>query len=418
MHHFVYKNDHLYCEDVSVSYIAEQIGTPFYLYSYSTIKRHFRVFEDAFNGLDHLTCFSVKSNSNLAILRLLASEGGGADIVSGGELFRAIKAGIAPDKIVYSGVGKTPEDMEMALKSGIFMFNVESNQELQTLDKIAQEIGCKAPIAIRINPDVESGTHPYIVTGVSENKFGIQMEDSLSAYALAKLLKHIDVKGISCHIGSQLTEIDPFVEALQKLKELLEELKKMGLDIKFLNLGGGLGITYLDEKPPHPLEYAGALRETMGDNNVTLILEPGRVITGNAGILVTRVLYTKSTKNKRFVIVDAGMNDLIRPALYNSFHAVQPVEMTHSEMLAADLVGPVCETGDFLAKDRKMPAFKPGDLVAVMSAGAYSFSMASNYNSRPRPAEVMVKGNLLSVIRSRETYEDLIGGETIPEFLE
>jgi diaminopimelate decarboxylase len=418
MHHFVYKNDNLYCEDVSVSHVAEQIGTPFYLYSHATIERHFRVFENAFNGLEHLTCFSVKSNSNLAILRLLALEGAGADIVSGGELFRSMRAGIAPDKIVYSGVGKTPEDMELALKSDIFMFNVESDQELQTLNRIAGDIGCNATIAIRINPDVESKTHPYIVTGSSENKFGIPLEDSISAYALAKHLKNIDVKGISCHIGSQFTEIDPFVEALQKLEGLLKELKEMGLDIKFLNLGGGLGITYNDEKPPHPIEYARALKETMGDNNVTLILEPGRVITGNAGILVTRVLYTKSTKNKKFVIVDAGMNDLIRPALYNSFHAVQPVKMMDSEMLAADLVGPVCETGDFLAKDRKMPPFKPGDLVAVMSAGAYSFSMASNYNSRPRPAEVMVKENLFSIIRSREAYENLISGEVIPKFLE
>ena len=418
MHHFVYKNDNLYCEGVSVSHVAAQIGTPFYLYSYSTIERHFRVFENAFNGLDHLTCFSVKSNSNLAILRLLGLEGGGADIVSGGELFRAMRAGITPDKIVYSGVGKTPEDIEMALKSDIFMFNVESDQELQTLNRIAGDIGCKATIAIRINPDVESKTHPYIVTGSSENKFGIPLEDSISAYALAKDLRNIDVKGISCHIGSQFTEIDPFVEALQKLEGLLEELKEMGHNIKFLNLGGGLGITYNDEKPPHPREYARALKEAIGDNSVTLILEPGRVITGNAGILVTRVLYTKSTKNKRFVIVDAGMNDLIRPALYNSFHAVQPVKITHSEMCTADLVGPVCESGDFLAKDRKMPPFKPGDLVAVMSAGAYSFSMASNYNSRPRPAEVMAKENLFSIIRSRETYENLISGEVIPEFLE
>ena len=417
MHHFVYKNDNLFCEDVSVAYIADQVGTPFYLYSYSTIKRHFRVFEDAFNELDHLTCFSVKSNSNLAILKIFALEGGGADIVSGGELFRALKAGIAPDKIVYSGVGKTTKDMELALKSNIFMFNVESGQELQALNKISEDIGSKAMIAIRINPDVEPETHPYIVTGLSENKFGIQINDSLDTYALAKRLKNIDIKGISCHIGSQLTEIDPFVKALIKLKEIIKELEKMGLDIKFLNLGGGLGITYNDEKPPHPIKYARALKETIGKNKFTLILEPGRVIIGNAGILVTSVIYTKSTKNKSFIIVDAGMNDLIRPTLYNSFHAVKPVKMTHSEMFTADLVGPICETGDFLAKDRKMPPFKPGDLVAIMSAGAYGFSMASNYNSRPRPAEVMVKGNLFSIIRSSETHEDLIKGEVIPEFL-
>ncbi len=418
MHHFVYKNDDLYCEDVSVAYIADQIGTPFYLYSYSTIKRHFRVFDNAFNELDHLTCFSVKSNSNLAILRLFALEGGGADIVSGGELFRALRAGIPHDKIVFSGVGKTTRDMETALRSDIFMFNVESDQELQILDRIAKDISRKAMIAIRINPDVEPETHPYVVTGLSENKFGIQIKDSLNTYALAKDLKNIDIKGMSCHIGSQLTEIDPFVKTLIKLKELLNKLKKMGIDIKFLNLGGGLGITYNDEKPPHPIEYAKALKETIGENKFTLILEPGRVIIGNAGILITRVLYTKPTTHKRFIIVDAGMNDLIRPTLYNSFHAVQPVKMTDSEMFETDLVGPICETGDFLAKDRKMPPFKPGDLIAIMSAGAYGFSMASNYNSRLRPAEVMVKGNLFSIIRARETYDDLISGEVIPEFLQ
>jgi diaminopimelate decarboxylase len=418
MNYFSYKKDDLYCEDLSVAYIAEQIGTPFYLYSYSTITRHFQVFNNAFKGLDHLTCFSLKSNSNLAILRLLALEGGGADVVSGGELFRALRAGIAPDKIVYSGVGKTPSDMELALKSGILMFNVESDQELQALNGIAENSGSKAMIAIRINPDVEPKTHPYIVTGFGESKFGIPIKDSLNTYALAKRLKNIELKGISCHIGSQLTEIDPFVEALRKLRELHGKLKKMGLDIKFLNLGGGLGITYHDEKPPHPLEYARALRETIGANKFTLILEPGRVIIGNAGILVTRVLYTKSAAKKRFIIVDAGMNDLIRPTLYNSFHAVQPVKMAHSNMFTASLVGPICETGDFLAKDRKMPPFKPGDLVAIMSAGAYGFSMASNYNSRPRPAEVLVKGKLFSIIRARETYDDLINGEMIPEFLE
>ncbi len=418
MHHFVYKNDDLYCEDVSVAYIADQIGTPFYLYSYSTIKRHFRVFDNAFNELDHLTCFSVKSNSNLAILRLFALEGGGADIVSGGELFRALRAGIPHDKIVFSGVGKTTRDMETALRSDIFMFNVESDQELQILDRIAKDISRKAMIAIRINPDVEPETHPYVVTGLSENKFGIQIKDSLNTYALAKDLKNIDIKGMSCHIGSQLTEIDPFVKTLIKLKELLNKLKKMGINIKFLNLGGGLGITYNDEKPPHPIEYAKALKETIGENKFTLILEPGRVIIGNAGILITRVLYTKPTTHKRFIIVDAGMNDLIRPTLYNSFHAVQPVKMTDSEMFETDLVGPICETGDFLAKDRKMPPFKPGDLIAIMSAGAYGFSMASNYNSRLRPAEVMVKGNLFSIIRARETYDDLISGEVIPEFLQ
>ena len=417
MNHFVYKNDDLFCEDVPIRDIVDKVGTPFYCYSHATITRHFRVFQDAFKDLDHLTCFSVKSSSNLAILKIIALHGGGADIVSGGELFRALKAGIAPDKIVYSGVGKTPEEMKFALTSNICMFNVESKQELQALDTIAGAMGRKATVALRINPEVKPHTHPYIVTGHSENKFGISLDDALPTYESARHLKNIDVKGVSCHIGSQLTDIDPFLDAVIKLKDILQELKKMAFDIQFLNLGGGLGITYNDEKPPHPLEYAMALKKLLRNNDITLILEPGRVIIGNAGILITRALYTKSTKNKRFVIVDAGMNDLIRPTLYNSFHAIQPVKIIQSEMVVTDLVGPVCETGDFFARDRKMPAFQSGDLIAIMSAGAYGFSMASNYNSRPRPAEVMVKGNLFSIIRSQETYDDLIHGEMIPKFL-
>jgi diaminopimelate decarboxylase len=417
MHHFTYKNNRLYCEDVPVASIADEVGTPLYLYSYATIRRHFSVFDDAFKDLAHLTCFSVKSNSNLSILKLLAIQGGGADIVSGGELFRALRAGIPPERIVFSGVGKASQDIEQALLSDILMFNVESEQELQVLDRLARDRGKRASIAIRINPDVAPRTHPYIVTGLSENKFGIPIDDSPAAYERARHLPNIDVKGISCHIGSQLTEIEPFLDALGKLRTLMKHLEKTGFVISFLNIGGGLGITYEDESPPHPSEYAAALKKTMGVNNVTLILEPGRVIIGNAGILITRVLYTKSTLHKRFVIVDAGMNDLIRPALYGSFHAVQPVEMTNSEKVKSDLVGPVCETGDFFVRDREIPAFQPGDLVAVMSAGAYGFSMASNYNSRPRPAEVIVKGSLFSVIRSRETYDDLIKGEFIPEFI-
>jgi len=417
MNHFVYKNDDLFCEDVPIRDIVDKVGTPFYCYSHATITRHFRVFQDAFKDLDHLTCFSVKSSSNLAILKIIALHGGGADIVSGGELFRALKAGIAPDKIVYSGVGKTPEEMKFALTSNICMFNVESKQELQALDTIAGAMGRKATVALRINPEVKPHTHPYIVTGHSENKFGISLDDALPTYESARHLKNIDVKGVSCHIGSQLTDIDPFLDAVIKLKDILQELKKMAFDIQFLNLGGGLGITYNDEKPPHPLEYAMALKKLLRNNDITLILEPGRVIIGNAGILITRTLYTKSTKNKRFVIVDAGMNDLIRPTLYNSFHAIQPVKIIQSEMVVTDLVGPVCETGDFFARDRKMPAFQSGDLVAIMSAGAYGFSMASNYNSRLRPAEVMVKGKIFSIIRSQETYDDLIHGEMIPKFL-
>lgn len=417
MHHFEYKNDELYCEEVPVARIADQVGTPFYLYSHATITRHYRVFDEAFNGLDHLTCFSVKSNSNIAILRALAREGAGADIVSGGELLRALRAGIPADKIVYSGVGKTPDDIELALKSDIFMFNVESLQELHAVSRAAGNMGGKASIALRINPDVATETHPYIATGMSENKFGIPMKDALHVYEIADELQNIEARGISCHIGSQLTDIHPFTKALRSLHGLLRELREMGMEIRHLNLGGGLGITYDEENPPHPNEYARALKEIIEGDSITLILEPGRVIIGNAGILVTRALYTKSTANKRFIIVDAAMNDLIRPALYNSFHAVQPVKRTISGMIKADLVGPVCETGDFFARDRAMPPFEPGDLVALMSAGAYCFSMASNYNSRPRPAEVMVKGEQFSIIRTRETPEELFKGESVPEFL-
>jgi diaminopimelate decarboxylase len=306
----------------------------------------------------------------------------------------------------------------MALKSNILMFNVESDQELKTINSVAKKIGRKATIAVRINPDIEADTHPYIVTGFNENKFGIQIDDALNTYKLAMGLENIDIKGISCHIGSQLTEITPFIDALAKLRELSQRIRKMGINITFLDIGGGLGITYDTENPPHPSEYAGALKEIIGKDQLTLILEPGRVIIGNAGILVTRVIYTKSTPVKKFIIVDAGMNDLIRPSLYNSFHSVLPVKKTDSEIITADLVGPICETGDFFAKDRKMPSFKQGDLVALMSAGAYGFSMASNYNSRPRPAEVLVKEKEFSLIRSRETLDDLVRGERIPEFIE
>jgi diaminopimelate decarboxylase len=417
MHHFEYKHDELYCEQVPIAYIADQVGTPFYLYSHATITRHFRVFDTAFTGLDHLTCFSVKSNSNIAILKTLALEGAGADIVSGGELLRALRAGIPTDKIVYSGVGKTPADIERALQSHIFMFNIESLQELHAVNRIAGKTANKASISIRVNPDIETETHPYLTTGIGENKFGIPMNEALDVYEVADTLDHIQVKGISCHIGSQLTDIHPFTRALGSLHELLRELRQKGMQIGYLNLGGGLGITYNDETPPDPNDYADALKEMIEGDAVTLILEPGRVIIGNAGILVTRTLYTKTTAHKRFIIVDAAMNDLIRPTLYNSFHAVQPVNRTQSGMLEADLVGPVCETGDFFARDRSMPPFDQGDLVAIMSAGAYGFSMASNYNSRPRPPEVLVKGEQFSVIRARETLEDLVKGESVPEFL-
>jgi diaminopimelate decarboxylase len=417
MNDFQYQNHQLFCEDVPIAGIAESVGTPFYAYSYTTLKRHYRVFDEAFAGLSHLTCFAVKSNSNIAILRLFIEEGGGVDIVSGGELYRAIKAGVDPQKIVYSGVGKKIEEIEFALSTGILMFNVESAQELEAISACAVRMGKRAGIALRINPDVDAQTHPHISTGLKENKFGINIEKSLEEYRRARALKNIDVIGVSCHIGSQVTKISPFVDALKRLKSLLDRLKEEGFAIRYLDLGGGLGITYNDETPPHPVEYAKALREILRDLPCTFIFEPGRVLVGNAGALITKVLYRKNTEEKNFVIVDAGMNDLIRPSLYDSYHRIVPVLEQDKDEITADVVGPICESGDFLAKKRKMAEVAPGELIAVMSAGAYGFSMSSNYNSRPRVAEVLVRDDRFYVIRKRETYEDLVRGEVIPEFI-
>jgi diaminopimelate decarboxylase len=328
-----------------------------------------------------------------------------------------LRAGIDPKKIVYSGVGKTAEDMEYALRSEILMFNVESSQEIRLLNEVAARKGKKASIAIRVNPDVDPETHPYISTGLKENKFGIDIGRALEDYTAAAGLSHLHVAGVSCHIGSQLTRVSPFVDALRKLKGLIGKLREAGIAIEYLDLGGGLGITYDKEEPPDPGEYAAALKKELDVKGLTVVLEPGRVITGNAGILVARVLYIKRSPEKNFIIIDAAMNDLIRPSLYGSFHAIQPVRRSERSVLKADVVGPICESTDFLAKDRDMVAFEPGDLMAVMSAGAYGFSMASNYNSRPRVPEVMVHGDRSFIIRARETYEDLVRGESIPEFL-
>jgi diaminopimelate decarboxylase len=417
MHHFQYINNELHGEDVRVARIAQDVGTPFYLYSHATLKKHFEAFDGAFSSMNHLTCFSMKSNSNMAILRLFALMGGGVDIVSGGELYRALNAGVDPSRIVYSGVGKEVLDLEYALESGILMFNAESPQEIQKLNDVALRIGKRARVAIRVNPDVDPKTHPYISTGLKENKFGIDINEAVEQYTVAASLKGLEVTGVSCHIGSQLTEVSPFVDALKKLKELVVHLREMGIAIAYLDLGGGLGITYDKEDPPHPRDYAREVKNEMGSMDVTLILEPGRVIVGNAGILVTKVLYTKATQEKIFFVVDAAMNDLMRPSLYHSYHAVQPVTITGREMAKADIVGPVCETGDFLAKARDVEMFEPGDLMAVMSAGAYGFSMSSTYNSRPRVCEVMVRGDRFYIIREREQFEDLIRGEKIPDFL-
>jgi len=416
MDHFIYENDELYCESVPVRVIAEAVGTPFYLYSHATLTNHFQAVDHAFAKIPHLLCYAVKACSNIAILSIFARQGGGADIVSGGELFRALQAGVKPSRIVYSGVGKTEAELRYALASNILLFNVESMAELMLLQEVAAAMNMVAPVSFRVNPDIDPKTHPYISTGLAVNKFGIPIEEAGAAYGIAKELPNIRIMGVSCHIGSQLTEVSPVIESLRRLKSFVGQLRAAGIAISLLDIGGGLGIRYEAEEPPLPSEYAQAIIDELREFPCTLILEPGRVIVGNAGVLVTKVLYTKPGSHKNFVIVDAGMNDLARPSLYRAFHSIQPIVQRGGEQIA-DLVGPICESGDFLAKDRTMPIFAADDLVAVMSAGAYGFSMSSNYNSRPRVAEVLVKNDEIFVIRKRETYASLIQGEAIPDFL-
>jgi len=417
MHHFEYREGKLFCEQVSIETIAQEVGTPFYCYSHATLSRHFRAFDSAFDEVDHLTCFSVKSCSNIAILNLFASMGAGMDIVSGGELYRALKAGVPAEKIVFSGVGKTEDELIYGLEAGILMFNLESPQEMFFLNDCAARLGRRAPIAIRVNPDVDPKTHPYISTGLRQNKFGIDLDVSESMYAQANQLSNLEVIGVGCHIGSQLTEVSPFLDTIKRLKLLIGRLRSQGVEIKYLDLGGGLGITYSQEAPPHPRDYARSLLAEIDGIDCTLIFEPGRVIVGNAGTLITRVLYTKAGSVKNFLVVDAGMNDLVRPSLYGSYHHIQPVVDHGRAQLTVDVVGPICETGDFLARDRSLPEAEPGELLAVMSAGAYGFAMSSNYNSRVRPAEILVRDDKFEVIRSRETYDDLLKGERVPDFL-
>ncbi len=418
MHHFKYRENMLYCEDTPVKDIADQIGTPFYLYSHATLTRHFQAFSSAFEGIDNLICYSAKANTNLAVLKLFADLGCGLDIVSGGELYRGLKAGIAPERIVYSGVGKSAAEIDFALQTGIMMFNVESLLELELINQRAGHLGKRAAIAIRVNPNVDPKTHPYISTGLKKNKFGLDAKAAIEGYRMAARLGHVDVVGVACHIGSQITDSDPFEDALKSLKALILELKQIGVDIKYLDMGGGLGITYADETPPPIYEYANSIIEQLQGMNLTLVLEPGRVFVGNAGILVTKVLYRKSGDVKNFIIVDAGMNDLMRPTLYNAFHAIEPVVNSRQELILADVVGPICESSDFLAVDRRMAGVDDGDLLAVMSAGAYGYVMSSNYCSRPRVAEVMVKKDRFHVVKARERYEDLVRGETVPAFLD
>jgi len=418
MPEFRYQDGEFQCEAVPFRKIAEEVGTPCYVYSHARLLRQYRAFDSAFNDVPHITAYAIKANSNIAILRLLAKEGAGGDIVSGGELYRALQAGIPPQRIVFAGVGKTDDEIRYALKSDILMFNVESSAELLAIDRVAGELHRKARVALRINPDIDPHTHPYISTGLKKSKFGISADRALDEFKLATTLENIEIAGVHKHIGSQLTQVSPYVDALKKILGLVEELKGIGVVIRYLNVGGGLGITYQDEAPPQPRDLAQALSPLLKDLKCVLIFEPGRSIVGNAGVLLTKVLYQKANPDKTFLIVDAAMNDLIRPSLYGAYHEIKPVrELKARKQVLADVVGPVCESGDFLAKDRMMPLVDPGELLTVMSAGAYGFSMASNYNSRRRIPEVLVREGEIHVIRAREEYSDLVRGETIPGFL-
>jgi diaminopimelate decarboxylase len=419
MNDFHYRQGELYCEDVPLSRVVKEVGTPCYVYSYRTLVHHFRVYDGAFRNIPHIVAFAMKANSNLAVLRVMAKEGSGVDIVSGGELFRALKAGVPASKIVFAGVGKKPDEIRDALKADILMFNVESSAEVHAINDVAASMGLRARVALRINPDIDPKTHPYISTGLKKSKFGIAAERALEEFKAAASFSHIEVVGLHAHIGSQLTEVAPFVESLKKVLGMVQALKEQGIDLRYINIGGGLGITYSNETPPEPKDLAEAISPLVHDLNCVLIMEPGRVIVGNAGILITKVLYTKDGEAKRFLIVDAAMNDLIRPSLYDAYHDIKPLDekVLSAPPKTVDVVGPVCESGDFLAKDRQMPAMNAGDLVAVMSAGAYGFVMASNYNSRPRVPEVLVHESQIHVIRSRESYDDLVRGEQIPAFL-
>lgn len=416
MDHFHYHDGELYAEDVAISQIVKTYGTPCYVYSRATLERHWHVFDRALGRHPHLICYAVKANSNLAVLNVLARLGSGFDIVSVGELERVLYAGGKPDHIVFSGVGKREDELRRAIEVGIRCFNVESQPELEVLNRVALDIGTRAPISLRVNPDIDARTHPYIATGLKQNKFGVDIEMAIALYQHAAHLSGITIEGIDCHIGSQLTELTPFAEALTRLIDLATQLQRQGIPIKHLDLGGGLGIRYRDEQPPPPDEYAKRILAAIQANTWEILLEPGRAISGNAGILVTRIEYLKHSQARNFAIVDAAMNDLMRPALYQAWQEITPVvPRTEISKNRYDIVGPVCESADFLGKDRELNV-KAGDLLAVRSAGAYGFSMASNYNTRPRPAEVMVEGSKAHLVRARETIEQLMQGERmLPE---
>ncbi|MFJ4390036.1 diaminopimelate decarboxylase [Pseudomonas soli] len=409
---FNYRGGELFAEGVALSAIAERFGTPTYVYSRAHIEAQYRSYTDALHGVDHLVCFAVKANSNLGVLNLLARLGAGFDIVSGGELERVLAAGGRADRVVFSGVGKTREDMRRALEVGVHCFNVESTDELERLQVVAAEMGKVAPVSLRVNPDVDAGTHPYISTGLKENKFGIAIADAEAIYVRAAQLPNLDVVGVDCHIGSQLTTVEPFLDALDRLLVLVDRLAECGIHLRHLDLGGGVGVRYRDEQPPELADYIKAIRERVGSRDLALVFEPGRYIVANGGVLLTRVEYLKHTEHKDFAIIDAAMNDLIRPALYQAWMDVSAVKPREGEGRAYDLVGPICETGDFLGKDRVLDLAE-GDLLAVRSAGAYGFVMSSNYNTRGRCAEVLVDGDQAFEVRRRETITELFAGESL-----
>lgn len=416
---FSYRDGELFAEGVALSRIAERFGTPTYVYSRAHIEAQYRAYADALAGMPHLVCFAVKANSNLGVLNVLARLGAGFDIVSRGELERVLAAGGDPAKVVFSGVGKTRDDMRRALEVGVHCFNVESGEELERLQRVAAELGVKAPVSLRVNPDVDAQTHPYISTGLKENKFGIAIDEAEAVYARAAELDHLEVIGVDCHIGSQLTQLEPFLDALERLLGLVDRLAGKGIGIRHLDLGGGLGVRYRDEQPPLAGDYIRAVRERLNGRDLTLVFEPGRFIVANAGVLLTRVEYLKHTEHKDFAIVDAAMNDLIRPTLYEAHHDIWPVAEQAGDMapIQQDVVGPVCETGDYLATDRPLPPFEAGDLMAVMTAGAYGAVMSSTYNTRPLVPEVLVKGDTYAVVRPRPSYEAIIAADVLPPWL-
>jgi len=413
MNHFQRKDGVLYAEDVAVEALAERHGTPLYVYSTATLARHWKVLHRSLSGIRHVVCYAVKANSNLAVLSLFARLGSGFDIVSGGELYRVLRAGGDPRKVVFSGVGKTDEEIAFALEAGVRVLNVESAPELARISIVARRMGRRAPIALRVNPDVDPKTHPYISTGLRDNKFGVSVDDARRLYAVAAQDPALEVKGIGCHIGSQITTVRPFLDAIDRVLALVRDLGKQGIRFGHLDVGGGLGITYKDEQPPHPDEYGAAIKKALARWPGEVFLEPGRVLVGNAGVLLTRVLYVKRSGRKTFVVVDAAMNDLVRPSYYGAHHEIELAGAPRPDAreIVADVVGPICESSDFLAKKRRMPEPRPGDLLVVRSAGAYGFAMSSNYNTRPRAAEVLVDGDRVHVARRRETWADLLRGE-------